>query len=243
MAAFGPCTALTGLSDGPHGLRVEFTDTAGNTTTAERTWTIDATGPETTIESGPAEGSTSAASEVTFAFGSPEAGATFECRLDGAAFAACPTPLKLTGLADGDHVFEVRARDAIGNVDASPVRRAFRVDTTGGGVVVQPPEKPVTPIEPVNPGQPAVVSAVLGKRFKAAGARTRILRLTVSKIAVGAKVRIVCKGRGCPIRSKTISPSSGVVNIRNVLKRRPLRAGTTLTITVSQPGMTSKVSA
>ena len=58
-----------------------------------------------------------------------EAGATFQCSLDGAAFAACASPLTTALLADGEHTFAVRARDAAGNVDATPATQTFEIDT------------------------------------------------------------------------------------------------------------------
>jgi len=87
----------------------------------------DSTAPETTISSGPS-GVTSDPTP-TFAFTS-EPGATFECKIDAAAFAACTSPLTTPSLADGAHVFSVRAKDAASNVDATPATRSFTVDTT-----------------------------------------------------------------------------------------------------------------
>ena len=48
------------------------------------------------------------------------------------AFGACTGANQhvLTGLADGGHTFEVRATDAVGNVETAPVVRAFTVDGT-----------------------------------------------------------------------------------------------------------------
>jgi hypothetical protein len=45
--------------------------------------------------------------------------ATFECRLDGAPFAACSSPYRTPKLKPGKHRFEVRATDAAGNVGAA----------------------------------------------------------------------------------------------------------------------------
>ena len=63
---------------------------------------------------------------ATFAFSANEAGATFECRLDGAAYLPCASPRTYTALAVGAHTFDVRAIDAEGL--ASPaVSCAWRV--------------------------------------------------------------------------------------------------------------------
>jgi CSLREA domain-containing protein len=131
-AVAAACTSpleLSALADGPHTLDVQARDDAGNTdqTPARRTWTVDTTPPETTIDSGPS-GPTN---DATPAFGfSSETGATFECALDAAAFTACSPPYALDVLlADGAHTFHVRAVDAAGNEDLSPASRSFTVDT------------------------------------------------------------------------------------------------------------------
>ena len=98
--------------------------TPGATTTPPP---ADTAPPETSITSGPVEGGTSSSTSSRFAFSS-EAGATFECRLEGASFTPCSSPKDYTGLADGPHAFEVRARDAAGNLDPTPARRTWVVD-------------------------------------------------------------------------------------------------------------------
>ena len=81
--------------------------------------------PETAITTGPS--GTVATPANTFAFASDEPGSRFECRLDGAPFTACGTPLTTAALADGAHLFEARATDAAGFQDATPAQRAFSV--------------------------------------------------------------------------------------------------------------------
>jgi hypothetical protein len=85
----------------------------------------DFTPPQTTITSGPT-GSVKTTS-ATFAFVSSEAGSTFECKLDSAAFTTCTSPRTYSGLATGGHKFQVRARDAAGNIDPTPATRNFKV--------------------------------------------------------------------------------------------------------------------
>ncbi len=135
-ASFAACTVpyrAMALTDGSHNFRVRAKDAAGNLdpTPAAHTWQIDTVSPDTQIDSGPA--GTVASRNPSFTFSSPGAGpgATFACRLDGAAFAACTSPRAFVGLADGAHTFDVRVTDALGNSDPTPARRAWTIDATG----------------------------------------------------------------------------------------------------------------
>lgn len=94
------------------------------------------TPPETSITVGPPAGSATNDSTPSFAFSSSEAGSTFQCRVDAAAFAACTSPRTVGPLADGTHTFAVRARDTEGSVDATPASRTFTVDTRAPSVTI-----------------------------------------------------------------------------------------------------------
>jgi peptidoglycan/xylan/chitin deacetylase (PgdA/CDA1 family) len=85
----------------------------------------DTTPPDTAIASGPS--GTVTATGASFAFTASETGATFQCRLDTASFAACTSPRAYTALAVGQHTFSVRATDAAGNVDATPATRTWTI--------------------------------------------------------------------------------------------------------------------
>ena len=63
-----------------------------------------------------------------FGFGAGEQGSTYECRVDGAAFAVCPDIFTTAPLADGPHTFDVRALDQ-GGTPGPSVRKSFAVDT------------------------------------------------------------------------------------------------------------------
>lgn len=147
---FGPCSdgvsshSVAGLADGQHTFQVRATDIVGNSTTTSRTWTVDTSAPETTLDpSGPT--GTVNTDSAGFAFTSTETGSTFECKLDSAAFAPCVSPKSYTGLPDGSHVFEVRARDGAGNIDTSPASRAWTVNTAPADTTA-PRVRGVTPL-------------------------------------------------------------------------------------------------
>jgi hypothetical protein len=72
-----------------------------------------------------------------------EAGASFACSLDGAAFAACTSPQLYNGLAEGPHTFAVRATDPTGNTDPTPATGAWTVDTTPRETTIT--SAPITP--------------------------------------------------------------------------------------------------
>lgn len=60
-------------------------------------------------------------SVLSFSVTSNEAGAVFEALADGGLFTLVPASFSLSALGDGPHRIVIRARDAAGNVDASPV--------------------------------------------------------------------------------------------------------------------------
>jgi hypothetical protein len=129
-ATYAACTSpqtYTGLADGPHTFSVRGVSGSVTGDEVSRTFTVDATPPETTIDSGPEDASVQAAGRAMFAFSSSETGSTFECRLDGGSWDGCSSPEELRHLSAGPHTFEVRATDAYGNTDASPASRTFVV--------------------------------------------------------------------------------------------------------------------
>lgn len=137
-------TALGSLAAGDsrvYEFRVSFPDTGpgvenpyqGSSLSIQFDWTAfnpdsggDTTPPETTITSAPP--SLSAGADATFAFSADEPGSTFECSLDGGAFAACSTPTTYTGLAGGAHTFRVRATDTADNTDGTPASHSWSID-------------------------------------------------------------------------------------------------------------------
>lgn len=137
----GTCTspqAYPSLSEGPHKFVVYATHRHFNigcpcfvndndTNLAVRNFTLDRTAPTVAIDSGPAELSTVTAPETTFGFSSNDSSATIQCKLDAGTFNTCTSPLKLSGLSNATHTFQVRAFDAANNF-SSTVSRNFIVN-------------------------------------------------------------------------------------------------------------------
>jgi PKD repeat protein len=97
----------------------------------------DTEAPDTRIASGPA--AITKSRTATFRFTSTEAGSTFECSLDGAAYKPCAATATFRNLRDGSYRLLVRAVDAAGNRDATPAVRSWRVDTRGPKVTAHGP--------------------------------------------------------------------------------------------------------
>jgi hypothetical protein len=65
---------------------------------------------------------------ATFRFSSTVAAPAFQCRLDKKPFRACRSPKTYKGLAEGKHVFKVRAVGPTGLTDPKAAKRTFRVE-------------------------------------------------------------------------------------------------------------------
>jgi len=146
-AAYSVCASpmsYTGLSEGLHTFTVKAVDDAGNESSAvSRSWTIDLTPPPPpTLTSAPP--SVTASTSASFAFTDDDTTATYQCRLDGAAFAACTSPKAYAGLAAGNHVFDVKARDPAGNESALKTH-AWTIDLINPVVTIDPATQPHDP--------------------------------------------------------------------------------------------------
>ena len=130
-AELAPCSSpaeYAALADGPHLFRVVATDGQGVVgAPAEVSWVVDTTAPETALVAAPPTPTES--TTASFAFASTDAGAEFECAVDGESFTACDGGTAAVGpLGDGSHTFAVRAADAAGNVDDSPAAWKWTID-------------------------------------------------------------------------------------------------------------------
>ncbi|MGC1850804.1 MAG: N,N-dimethylformamidase beta subunit family domain-containing protein, partial [Solirubrobacterales bacterium] len=91
----------------------------------------DSNAPETQIDTKPAAIANSTTANFAFSGSDPGGSgiASFECRRDGGAWSACTSPQEYTGLAEGNHSFEVKAIDKAGNTDSTPATYSWTVDS------------------------------------------------------------------------------------------------------------------
>ncbi len=107
-------------------------DSEGNlnnqSTSTDNTVAYDVTPPDTNMASTPA--SVNNETRAEFAFSSPEDTAVFECAIDEDEYGTCISPLIYLDLLEGDHLFQVHAKDLAGNVDLSPATYTWEIDLT-----------------------------------------------------------------------------------------------------------------
>ena len=144
-ATYSACTgtkSYEGLLEGRHTFSVKATDAAGNTdlTPASFTWTIDLTPPDTIITHQPPVRTDSASAR--FDFSATKAESTFQCQIDGNAYAACISPKEYPRLAAGQHTFAVKATDAVGNVDPTPASYTWTITSLFKTTITDHPPDP-----------------------------------------------------------------------------------------------------
>ena len=142
----GSCVGRLDLGDDSNNSEADFTQQAphprSNASPIEEPATCTSPQlPVATIDSGPAAATQS--TSASFTYHSTPAGASFECKLDTAAFASCPeSGVEYPGpLGEGSHTFQVRAKNANGTgaADSHP----WKIDNTAPTVTIG--EKPQDP--------------------------------------------------------------------------------------------------
>jgi hypothetical protein len=168
----------------------------------------DLTAPVVSLTSAPAAATTDTGATLAFTADDPDA--TFACRLDGGTFAACGSPVRLTGLAVGAHAFSVRATDAVGNVSATT--------TASWQVTVAAPAAPApapagAPAPAAVPGPVVITTAPSRSPARARVVSARYERRTgriVLRVALGGAGKVTAKAtarlRG---HTRTIGSRSG----------------------------------
>lgn len=115
------------LTEGNHLFKVRAIDSSGNADLlpAQFSWTIDLVGPTATITAQPDDLTNQ--KSATFEFSS-EGAVSFECSLDDSQWQVCASPKNYNNLADGLHLFSLRAKDAVNNY-SQPIDVVWLIDT------------------------------------------------------------------------------------------------------------------
>lgn len=136
---FEPCEGASyqpeeELADGDYTFAVRGTDQAGDRSTARREFTVDTVPPNTTITKAPRKLGNDP--DPVFEFAADKPGSSFQCRLDGGGWEVCSSPHSYEGLADGEHILQVRATDPAGNREDTQPAYAFTIDTVAPQVTI-----------------------------------------------------------------------------------------------------------
>jgi hypothetical protein len=180
-------------------------------------------------------GSSTTSTSATFSLSSNDPGATFECRLDGGAYAPCGTTVTFSGLAQGAHSFSARAIDGSDNEDATPATFAWTV--TG-----QPPPPP-----PPDPATSFVLAPAEERLGDALEGRYQVMAACASACRTSARLTVsarTARKLGLGSRSATLgttsksrrSPGTAIAKLRLSRKARAAlrgRAGVKATLRVS----------
>lgn len=227
-AAFAGCsspTAYSNLATGSHSFQVKATDSNGTSSPASYRWTITtpASPPSATITSSPP--ATTSSTSTSFGFTSDDAGATFKCALDSAAFTACTSPTSYTNLAVGGHTFHVEATNTNGT--GTPARYSWTIQplapapqpppSSGGGGGGSSGIPPDLHVEVTASGQtaPAVgaeldyVITVSTKNSGGASETTLKLTLPAGYIVTGTSAD---RGPGCSGTAPNLTCDTAFIN-------------------------------
>jgi hypothetical protein len=237
--------SVSGLPEGGYVITVRAVDRAGNARDVARTFSVDATPPDSRVTSGPGDAATTTATSLAWTFASTESGSSFRCRvypaaLTPGAFGPCTSASghAASGFAPGTYAFEVVATDAAGNVDPTPAKRTFTV--AAASTVPSPASPPaLAPAAAVRSAKTRRPLVTLAYQYRSTRTRTRLTRLVVKHVPRGSTVTARCP-RGCARKSYRKLRAHGTVSLRPLI-RRSLKPRTTITVTVSHTGFTSTI--
>lgn len=98
-----------------------------------------------------------------------------------------------------------------------------------------------TPAPAPPPPPPAKIESPVTFQWSFNSRWTRNTKLVVREVPSGATVQLLCRGRGCPTKPRTLAVKNGTASARSFLRRRHLRVGTRLDLSITAPGMIGKV--
>lgn len=104
-----------------------------------------------------------------------------------------------------------------------------------------------TPAATLTPGTPApplvaipLLPAKVVAAFKLKGKFTLFTKLRLTALGGKETIRVRCKGKGCPFKSRSPRAKAGTLNLDKLFKKRKLRKGAVVTITITKPASTGR---
>jgi hypothetical protein len=160
---------------------------------------------------------------------------------------ACPGVARGTD-ADGDGCPDRPAAltDANGNGIPDSAETSSTSNTTtstpnsGGGTTTSTaPKTSGTPA--ASPAPAPRVLARVAASFKMSKATAKMRKLIVSALKKGDKVKVTCRGKGCPFKSKTVKAVKGKANMLKLFKKRALAPKAVVTVWITRKGAIGQV--
>jgi hypothetical protein len=220
--------AVTVSDDSTSKFTATATTAAANTSScsAALSYLEDSTAPDTEITEGPPAQADSGNASIAFT-GSDWNGsgvASFECSLDSGPWTACDSPATYSNLADGQHSFEVRARDGAHNTDSSPAHDEWSVVSE-----TSPAPNPPGPPNPPNQSPSGQAQYLRTLRNPKSGTASLVFQVTGPGriLTRAALVSEIAK----PGRKSDAMSTAAITEVR--LRQRSIRPATT---SVSGPG-------
>jgi hypothetical protein len=197
--------------------------------------------PTASIASGPTPVSTTRAANRRFTFASNEKERpAFQCRVDNAPFVACGSPWTAANLSDGRHTIDIRAIDLVGNVQPTPTSATFCVPGTSevtGNRVDEDCNGFSAPFQEID--------ATIRFSFRFTRRTTQVTLMNLARVTRRATLRVRCRGRGCPFRSRRVRLRRNRARLARIFRRRgrraSLRPGARISLSLTRRGFTSKV--
>jgi len=120
----------SGLTDGDYTVSIRAVDIAGNySDVGVHAFKVDQLALTVNITTSIPAFTNAATFTIVFAKHNPAIAGTFECKIDFLDWAACVSPLTLNNLGEGEHLVQIRIRDASGGL-SSPANLSWRIDRT-----------------------------------------------------------------------------------------------------------------
>lgn len=220
--ACSPPVVTSGLGDGTHSFSLVAIDASGNRSPATvSSWVVDTTAPAVTIT----QSSPPPLASPIFSFSADEPVSSFKCRIDGlGGFSGCSSPFAAPPLSVGEHKFELRATDIVGNLSQRLVN--FTVTPLPLPPSLLPPPPVVTPTATPPTTCNAVeglsgVPATASLRSVRVGRRSAKFSLTLDRTAL---VELAVQKRGRALASATALLRRGRRSLSLQLSRRAMQA-------------------